>query len=263
MLALYHHLLSTCSQKVRLVLAEKGLEFTSHEIDLIAGDQHDPEYVKLNPNHVVPTLVHDGDVLIESSLINEYLDEAFPEPPMRPADPLGRHATRLWIKRIDEKVHPAASIVTFAIGPRPMLLQQPADVREASIQAMPDPKKRAERRSVLDHGVKAPEFGGALGHFLDLFDAMQEGLEPGAWLSGNDFGLADAAVLPYVLRLDHLAMTPLIDARPHLADWYARVRARPSFETAVTKWVPAPLLDVFRKNGEDVWSDVEPLTRSR
>ena len=78
MLELHHTNVSTCSQKVRLVLAEKRLEFESHEVDLIGGAQHDSEYVKLNPNHVVPTLIHDGRVLIESTLINEYLDDAFP-----------------------------------------------------------------------------------------------------------------------------------------------------------------------------------------
>ncbi len=74
MLELYHNGLSSCSQKVRLVLAEKDIDFTSRDINLVAGEQHAPDYVKLNPNHVVPTLVHDGRVLIESSLIDEYLD---------------------------------------------------------------------------------------------------------------------------------------------------------------------------------------------
>ena len=60
MIELYHFGFSTCSQKVRLVLAEKGVEFASHEINLMAGEQHDPGYVKLNPKHVVPTLVHGG-----------------------------------------------------------------------------------------------------------------------------------------------------------------------------------------------------------
>lgn len=257
---LYHNALSTCSQKVRLVLAEKGLDFESHEIDLLAGGQHDPEYVKLNPSHVVPTLIHDGAVLIESSLINTYLDDAFPEPALRPKDARSRHALGLWVKRIDEKVHPSAGIVTFAIGPRTAVLRQPADVREANIAAIPDPARRAARRSVLENGVKAPEFAGALARFVELFDAMQRSLVPGAWLSGAQFGLADAAALPYVMRLDHLAMTPLIAARPHLADWYARVRARPSFEAAVAAWLPEPVLQLFRKNGEEVWPDVEPLT---
>ncbi len=112
MLELYHFALSTCSQKVRLVLAEKNLEFVSHEVDLISGAQHDPEYVKLNPKHVVPTLVHDGRALIESTLINEYLEDAFPEPPMLPADPRERHAARLWTKRLDDEVHAATAVVT-------------------------------------------------------------------------------------------------------------------------------------------------------
>ena len=77
MLELYHNAVSTCSQKIRLVMAHKELEFESREIDLVYGGQHDPACVRLNPNHVVPTLVNDGNVLIESTLINEYLDETF------------------------------------------------------------------------------------------------------------------------------------------------------------------------------------------
>lgn len=262
-LVLHHNGMSSCSQKVRLVLAEKGLAFESREVNLVSGEQHDPAYVKLNPNHVVPTLVHDGRALIESSLINEYLEEAFPDPPLAPRDPAARHAMRLWIKQIDEKVHPAAAAVTYAIGARPALLSQPPEVREAAIAGIPDPARRAARRSVLEHGVAAPEFAGALGAFLDLLDAMNASLAPGGWLSGDRFGLADAAALPYVLRLDHLAMTPLFSeaTRPRVADWLARVKARPSFESAVAKWAPAPILQLFRSQGEAVWSQVEPLTR--
>jgi glutathione S-transferase len=261
MLELYHYGFSTCSQKVRLVLAEKGIDFVSHEIDLLGGGQHDPAYVQLNPNHVVPTLVHDGSVLIESTLINEYLDDAFPETPMRPPDPRGRHAVRLWTKRIDEKVHAATAVVTFAVGPRSVLLQQPAEVREANINSIPDPDDRAARRSVIERGVEAPEFAGALGKMLALLDQMEASLASGSWLSGRAFGLADAAALPYVLRLDHLAMTPLLsnDARPALADWYQRVRARPSFEVAVSKWAPEPAVEFLRMAGGAVWPQVEAV----
>jgi glutathione S-transferase len=262
-LTLFHNGLSSCSQKVRLALAEKQLAFASRDVNLVAGEQHAPDYVKLNPNHVVPTLVHDGRVLIESSLINEYLDEAFPDRPLRPADPAGRHAMRLWVKRIDEKVHPAAAVITYAIGARTASIQQPPEVREANLAGIPDPARRAARRSVLEHGVKAPEFAGALRSFLDLLDDMQGSLRTGGWLSGDRFGLADAAALPYVLRLEHMAMTPLLSesARPRVADWLARVKARPSFAVAITAWAPAPILQLFRTQGEAVWADVEPLTR--
>ena len=261
MIALYHNALSTCSQKVRLVLAHKGIDFESHEIDLLAGGQHAPGYVKLNPNHVVPTLVHDRAVLIESTLINEYLDDAFGDPPMRPSDPVAGHAARLWTKRLDEKVHPATGIVTFAIGPRNALLRQPEDVREANIAAIPDAARRGARRSVIENGVKAPEFAGALGRIIELLDQMEASLSPGAWLSGETFGLADAGVLPYVLRVDHLAMTPVIEARPLVADWYTRVGALPAYATAVSNWLPQPVVEMFRSNGEAVWAEIEPLTR--
>jgi glutathione S-transferase len=264
MVELYHFALSTCSQKVRLVLAEKNLEFVSHEVDLIAGAQHDPEYVRLNPKHVVPTLVHDGAVLIESTLINEYLEEAFPDPPMLPADPRGRHAARLWTKRLDDEVHAATGVVTFAIGPRSVLLQQPSEVREANIDAIPDPKARAARRSVIEYGVEAPEFASAFGKMLALLDEVDAALLPGGWLCGRAFGLADAAILPYVLRLDHLAMTPLLasSVRPGLSDWYERARARPSFATAVARWAPELAVEVLRSNGEAVWPQVAALAES-
>jgi len=180
MIELYHFGFSTCSQKVRLVLAEKGLDFVSHEVDLLGGAQHDPEYVKLNPNHVVPTLVHDGTALIESTLINEYLDDAFPAAPMRPSDPRGRHSVRLWTKLLDEKVQAAIAVVTFAIGPRNFLLQQPAEVRDANIDAIPDPAQRAARRSVIERGVEAPEFAGALGTMVALLDQVDAAITPGA-----------------------------------------------------------------------------------
>lgn len=258
---LYHNNFSTCSQKVRLVLAEKGLDFVSHEIDLLSGAQHDPEYVKLNPNHVVPTLVHDGAVLVESTLINEYVDEAFADKPMRPAHPRGRHAVRLWTKRMDEKVHAATAVVTFAIGPRSLLLQQPAEVREANIDAIPDPAGREARRSVIERGVDAPEFAGALAKMIAMLDQVDASLKAGGWLSGESFGLADACVLPYVLRLDHLAMAPLLssDARPALADWYARAQHRPSFEIAVSKWAPDFAVEFLRMSGAQVWPQVEAI----
>ena len=259
MTELYHAGFSTCSQKVRLVLAQKGIHFESHEIDLIAGEQHGEAYVKLNPNHVVPTLIDRGAVLIESTLINEYLEDAYPESPMLSADPAERHAARLWTKRLDQTVHPATGVITFAIGPRAMLLEQPAEVREANIQAIPDPVRRAARRSVIDHGVQAPEFAGALHVMVKLLDDMEDALGSGDWLSGPAFGLADAALLPYVLRLDQVAMTSLIESRPRLCGWYKRATALEIYRIAVADWLLEPIVEMFRARGEASWGEVESL----
>ena len=77
-LKLYHHGSSVCAAKVRLVLAEKDVAWEGHYLDILAGEHHTPEYRKLNPKALVPTLVHDGQVIRESSVICEYIDDVFP-----------------------------------------------------------------------------------------------------------------------------------------------------------------------------------------
>ncbi len=263
MIELYHFGFSTCSQKVRLVLAEKGLDFSSREVDLMAGGQHEPDYVKLNPGHVVPTLVHDGRVLVESSLIIKYLDDAFPRPPLRPPDAFGRYEVDHWIKVVDESLHPAAPVVTFALGPRRALLQQSAERREALLSQIPDPRERAARRSVIEHGVRAPELAPALAVFVETLDRMEQELADRGWLSGESFGLADASLLPYLLRLEHLAMDPLLDAsvRPQIAGWLVRVKQRSSYTTAVERWLVPAVVEAMRSSGKEAWPELEPLTQ--
>ena len=86
MLTLYHGRTSVCSVKARLALAEKAVDFESRLLTL-RGDQFEPAYMKLNPNAVVPTLVHDDKVIIESTVIMHYVDECFPGASLMPADP--------------------------------------------------------------------------------------------------------------------------------------------------------------------------------
>ena len=116
-LALYHNDMSSCSQKVRLVLAEKGLDWENRHLNLRAGEHQKDWYIKLNPRAVVPTLI-DGDIAVpESNVINEYLDERFPDPPLKPSDPFGRAGMRLWTKQLDEGVHDAGiAVLSFALA---------------------------------------------------------------------------------------------------------------------------------------------------
>ena len=93
---LYQYENSVCAQKVRITLAEKKLEWEAREVDLFKSEQYDPEYLKLNPKGVVPTLIHEGRPINESTLICEYLDEVFPDPPLIPEDPYQRTQVRLW-----------------------------------------------------------------------------------------------------------------------------------------------------------------------
>ena len=84
---LYHGEPAANSLKTLIAFKEKGVEFNSHFINLHEFEQHEPWYVKINPNGQVPALVHDGRVITESTVINEYVDEVFDGPPLRPADP--------------------------------------------------------------------------------------------------------------------------------------------------------------------------------
>src|SRR5579872_3093422 len=98
MFELYHNNMSVCSQRVRLVLREKSIEAKEHHLDLRACDSMTPEYLKLNPNGVVPTLLHDGVPIVESAMICEYLEDLHPKPSLRPADPEARARMRVWAK---------------------------------------------------------------------------------------------------------------------------------------------------------------------
>ena len=102
MLTLYDFGNSVCRQKVRITLTEKGLAWAPIRVDLFKSEQYDPKYLKLNAKGVVPTLVHDGTPVIESTLICEYLDDTFPDPPLVPKEPAARTRMRLWSKLVDE-----------------------------------------------------------------------------------------------------------------------------------------------------------------
>ena len=113
MLKLYHYGDSLCSMKTRLCLLEKEVEFESHFVDLMNWEHLTDSYKKLNPNSVVPTIVHDGTPIIESTVINQYIDEVFEGPSLTPGDPVARAKMRVWCKVQDDILHPAIQKPTF------------------------------------------------------------------------------------------------------------------------------------------------------
>lgn len=263
MMELYHFGMSTCSQKVRLVLAEKDIPFTSREVNLHAGGQHAPDYVKLNPMHVVPTLVSDGAVYIESSLIIRYLDDLVPARPMQPADAAGRYRIGWWLNYIDKKVHPQAPTLTYAMGPRQVILMQTPEQIEAYINSIPDVADREARRRVIKDGIHAPDFIAALSEFLHMTDSMESAFAESPWLSGDRFGLADATVVPYVLRFEQLGLFPdsATSKHPRVSEWLSHLRARPSYKTAVEDWIFPGATDMMRTHGEALWPEIEQLMK--
>ena len=134
MIALYDFGNSVCCQKVRITLREKGLEWTPIRVDLFRSEQYDPKYLKLNPKGVVPTLVHDDKPVIELTLICEYLDETFPDPPLIPADPWLRSRMRIWSKIVDEGLFEGITEISFSAMFRERMRNMPEELRQKRFQ---------------------------------------------------------------------------------------------------------------------------------
>jgi glutathione S-transferase len=247
---------SVCAQKVRVVLAEKGLEYREHLMTL-RGDQFDDAYMRLNPNGVVPTLIHDGRPVIESAVILYYLDEVFPRPPLMPQDPHQRAAVRQFNKMIDEYVHNSCSILTFATAFRPWLGGLTAEQIDQRLAKSPNKKRAEHKRDVALHGLESKFVREALDYHLKLLQTMDAALERGPWLAGEQFSLADAAVIPYILRLDLLKLKRLLD--PRVAGWYQRMRARPSVKKEMLERMTPQDKAPFEKLDPDPWPVIQKL----
>jgi glutathione S-transferase len=260
MLYLYQGSTSVCSVKVRLALEEKGLPFEGEILDLQRGDQHRPDYAKLNPNEVVPTLVHDGKVLIESTLIIEYLDEAFPNPPLMPADPALRHQARLFMKKIDDYLHAACSTVTFATANRKVLAQKSPDELAAHLAKIPNADYRERQRLSIAQGLAAPHVAQALKNYDKYIGDMEAALDTNPYLAGARYTLADAAATPYIFRAEAIGLDGLWQKRrPKVAAWYQRVRGRRSFEKAVIAPISAADRYRFDVPREESWAKVREV----
>ena len=185
----------------------------------------------------MPTLVHDDRIIVESTVINEYLDDAFPDLPLRPAHPLDRAKMRLWTKQLDESVHFATGVVSNGIALQPLRLQKRS--REellAEIERMPDPARRERQREALEKGLDSRFFKDAVWRLDQLLADMESALSQAPWLAGDSYSLADAGLTPYVTRLSNLRLIDATTTRPRVLEWFERIQARPSYETAIMKW---------------------------
>jgi glutathione S-transferase len=261
MLKLYHGRTSVCSVKARLAFAEKGVEFDSQLLTL-QGDQHDPAYMKLNPNAVVPTLVHDGKVIIESTCIMHYVDDVSPEPPLMPQDPYARSKVHMTTKLMDEYVHNCCTVLTFATANRQNMLKKSVEQLEAELAKSPSKARAEVKRQVYHHGLDAPIVVDALRHHLRLIDRIDAAMKEGPYVAGSDYSLADIAATPYIWRLSKLRLSRLWDDKPGVARWYERIQQRPSFEKAVEGWLTQAEHDRYASFQPDPWPKVQALLRA-
>lgn len=265
MIELYHHGSSVCAAKVRFFLEEKGLPWEGRYIDILKGEQFTPEYKALNPKAVVPTLVHDGAVVRESTVICEYLDDVFPENRLRPEEPLARAEIRYWTKAVDEELHPACGALTFMASHRHTIAALGPEGVRRFLDSTPPLSVSADwherKKTYVRDGFAAPDARSKVEIYDRYLEKMEQALDPGPWLAGERFSLADVAVIPYVMRLDMLSMQGMWadGRRPRIARWLEAVKARPSFEPAIRRWMPEGLTRDLRENGARSWPEVAEI----
>jgi glutathione S-transferase len=211
-LHLYHYALSNCSQKVRMVLAEKGIVWTSHHLDLARAEHTAAAYRGINPNGTVPALVHDGTIVIESSDVMEYLDEQFPDPPLQPARERDLCQMRHWVARQDS-IQQALVVLS----------------REFFFPALGIVQPRESRSTVA----------GAIRVVDEALAELNRHLVDRMWIAGEALSLADVAWVVDVHRLALLYFP--MTTYPALRAWYKRMRRLTSFRQAVLSYEPAGL----------------------
>jgi len=261
LLELYHSINSVCAQKVRIALTEKGQEAKDH-IMTLRGDQFEPAYLKLNPNGVVPTLIHDGEPITESSLILYYIDDAFPEPPLMPTQQRQRHRVRMYNKLIDDYVHNSCTILTFATAFRPAFLKMTPEAWQAEISKTPLKRRAEYKRSVIEHGLDSEFVADALAHHRKLLSWMADSLKSGPYLAGESFSNADCAVIPYILRLELLKLSGMWDRHTSVAEWWARMRTRSSVKAAIFDRMTEADAAPFKNLAPDPWPKVQKLLKA-
>jgi glutathione S-transferase len=227
---LYNAPQSTCSQRVRFVLNAKSLPFAEIKLDLLAGDQLKPDYLKLNPNGVVPTLDHDGAIIIDSSVIIEYLDEVAPEPErFSPRAPAERATMRALMRFIDEMPAAAVRVPTFNLAFLPRF--QAMSEEEFTAFANAKPLRREFMLAMGRNGFPQAEMDAALGRLARTLERMADAIAAsgGPWLMGARPTLADVAVMPAIVRMADLGLDKMWTDKPAIARWYDAIRAHPAF----------------------------------
>ena len=225
---LYNAPQSTCSQRVRFVLNAKKLPFDEVKLNLLEGDQLKPEYLKLNPNGVVPTLDHDGSIVTDSTVITEYLDEVAPQDSFTPENPVARARMRALMHYMDEMPAASVRVPTFNLAFLPKF--QAMSREQFVAMAESKPLRKEFMLTMGQSGFPKAEMDAALARLRRSYERMDREIESsgGPWLLGKDVSLADVAAMPALVRMHDLNYADWQDL-PRVVTWFDNIRAHSAF----------------------------------
>jgi glutathione S-transferase len=254
MLTLYHFPTSPCAGKVRAVLAEKNLKWTSVIVNIIEKENLTKEYLKIHPKGVVPALVDDDKVVIESTIMMEYLDTQYPDVPLKPSSAYGQAKMRKWTKWVDETLHLNGPGFGWTILIRPYWLKKSNEEIKGLLDKLIDPARRDRQTGLLAQGFESPEFVKSMEVFDATLTDMEISLSHTPWLAGDALSLADIAMLPYLSSAEQFGLSKMFVDRPGVRDWFKQWKERPSF-AAPMPWELTPAeMRVVDEKSEPIWA---------
>jgi len=234
-----HFMGSSCSQKLRIFLNLKGIKWESHLINLQTNENFSAWFLGINPRGLVPVLVHDGAVHIESNDIIQYLENAFPTPKLIPA---GHEDDVAALLKHEDDLHLDLRTLSFRFVFAPPGPPKPAEALKSyaangsgTVQGTKDRDKeiqlefweRAAREGFTDERARA-----SAQKFRAEFDALNKLLTQDPYLIGDSLTVLDIAWFIYAHRLS-LAGYPLVRLHPRVSAWVEKLRARPEFSKEI------------------------------
>ena len=240
------------SGKPLLCLKEKGVEFVYHYVDIGKLEQHSPDYLRLNPDGTVPTLVHAGHVLTESTAAMEYIDAVFEGPPLRPRDPYALWRMRRWCRYMDLYLCPALAMIG---SQRAAATFKERDRRELerALESIPLPERRRTWSMVMFDCIPTHELEESNRRVLAAIEMYEAALAKEPYLAGNEYSLADISSMATLYALPLARPEQVNEAMtPHLIAWLRRCHARPAIQAAFAlgnDWITGRVREVRRLLG--------------
>ena len=262
-LQLYHNDMSSCSQKVRLALDEKKLKWHSHHMNLRKGETRSKEYIsRLNKNGVVPTLVDGNNIIIESTVIIEYLEDAFPQMSLRPIDANKIAIMRLWNKRIDDFLHSAIAVISSCLAFRFQFLEKySTEEINSLIEKMPNKKRQEISRDTIFNGLNSKFLPGAINEYINLFDDLDKHLSTNDWLVGDKYSLADISYTPYLTRFEHLNLSVFYEEKKFLSEWFSKIKNKNNYTQSILNWNNYEYLDLMNEKGKEALPQIKKIIK--
>jgi len=240
MLTIYHWEPDANSGKPIRAAYEKGVAFESRSVDLLGFDQHSPEYLKINPNGTIPSMVHDGVLVAESTAMMEYIDARFEGPPLRPADPFERWRMRWWCRFFDQFVGPSVSMIGWSFFVGPAMRGRDPEEMKARIARIPLKERRVAWSKAI-YGTFSPEELAESRRRIALgIEHLEGALRERPWVAGMTYSIADIVGFNMFAGLPMMSPDVANDQKnPRLMRWlreiYRRPAARKSLELGRTE----------------------------